>query len=402
MFRRLLIAAWMCCASCAFAQTTPVTPLPRAQTSLPYRVQLGAVVNGVYPFTFTFESLPTWLQHSSDGQVWGTPVTADETTQPVVFAATITDAQSRKMGRFMFSIAVSKDAVVPLVIAGTQATPAAAQPAAGTAPASAASPASPPPPPNTGTTPAASSAKPASMTIQPPTLHEPIEQGAKAVLGTARPLATVVLVRGKETPEVFQTIADQSGEFRIDLSTGDQKLKAAEDLQVRQIVDGVMSGSRHRTVTPYYRNGEELRAIVGYQQAGASAAKSEQNFFLDFYISRPLAFLHDPGDLNPTRLRWWGNVRVASYPQQGDVPVATFASSLITQFGQLKVNQLAQSAEYLSGLEINLLSGKFGFLGKSEETRQQFTLSLFGGGGATGPTETSSTLRVFEAPAAGT
>lgn len=419
VFRRFFFAVVVLSAGFACAQTA----LPAAQSGAPYRVQLGAAVSGVYPFTFTYESLPDWVQHSPAGQVWGTPAATDETAQPVVFAVNITDAQGHNMGRFMFSISVSKEAPVPLVIAASPGTPGAtpppapaAAPAATPAPAPAPAPTPAPAPSGPTTQPAApadtssgdsssqasasANKKANSKLMDPPTLHEPVEQGAGAVLGTAAPFATVVLVRGSKTPEVMQTIADQYGEFKFKLKD-DHKLKAVEELQVHQIVNGALSGVHHRTVTPYYRNGEELRAIMGYQQAGASAAKSEQNFFLDFFISRPLAFMHHDTDTQPTRVRWWGNVRIASYPQQGDIPVSTFASTFVQQFGQLKVNQLAQSAEYLTGLDIRLLSSRLPFIGRSENTRQHFDLSLFGGAGATGPMDPQSTLHVFEVPAAG-
>jgi hypothetical protein len=346
--------------------------LPGAQINVSYKVQLGAAVSGVYPFTFTYDdNTPNWLKQSStpSGLLQGTPATTDVTSQPAVITVTVKDAQGKTMGPFLFSIVVSKDP--PLVVAGSSAQ----------------------------TQQALTQAQQESP-LPVPTLHEPLEDGATAVKGTAKPSAAVVLVsssQGDKEHAVLRGLADQDGEFSIPVNG----LKAGDDLEIRQVVNGVSSNSVQRIVTPYYRNGEELHAIMGYQQAGASAAKSEQNFFLDFYISRPLAFLKGHNDIEQTRLRWWGNVRVASYPQQGDIPVATFASSFVQQFGQLKVNQLAQSAEYLTGLDIRLLSSQFSFLGRDEDTRQHFNLSLFGGAGATGPMDPLSTLHVFEVPAPG-
>ena len=70
------------------------------------------------------------------------------------------------------------------------------------------------------------------------------------------------------------------------------------------------------------RGGEIAEAIAGFQQAGAASAASTQNFFFDFYVSRPLPlpgnvdYPCEKGDDNSRfgpATRWWGNVRVASY-----------------------------------------------------------------------------------------
>ena len=104
----------------------------------------------------------------------------------------------------------------------------------------------------------------------------------------------------------------------------------------------------------------EARAIAGYHQAGASSAKFTQNFFFDFFISRALSSTSlwgacDDSD-NCTGGRWslWGDVRIASTPQQFTSGVGTFVSSFATNVSNLPVNQLAQSADFQSGLEYRL------------------------------------------------
>src|SRR5260370_25194553 len=54
--------------------------------------------------------------------------------------------------------------------------------------------------------------------------------------------------------------------------------------------------------------------------------------------------------------RWnlWGDVRIASSPQQVTTGVGTFVSSFATQVSNLPVNQLAQSADFQTGLEYRL------------------------------------------------
>src|SRR6267142_2660655 len=332
MLRRLLIVAVIVvCAGFACAQTV----LPIAQVGVPYQVQLGAAVNGAYPFTFTFDSLPSWLKSTPAGLVSGTPKSTDITSQPSSIKIAVTDALNKSMGTFEFLISVSN--APPVFIAGsstpilqTQAQVAPVEPSSQPAPTVSQ--------PAAGDSSSATKAGVDKNSTQPdaPTLHDPLENGATAVRGTAQSSAGVVLIKsrqGDKHHEVLRTTASPDGEFSIPV-----KLNAGDGIEVRQTVNGASSDS--------------VRRIV-------------------------------------------------SYPQQGDIPVATFASSFVQQFGQLKVNQLAQSAEYLTGLEIRLLSSKFPFLGRSEETRQHFNLGLFGGAGATGPMDPNSTLHVFEVPSPG-
>jgi hypothetical protein len=146
--------------------------------------------------------------------------------------------------------------------------------------------------------------------------------------------------------------------------------------------------------------GEEMRAIVGYQQTGASSSVFTQDWFLDFYISRPLALLRK-AEGGHVKWRWWGNVRVASFPQPGNQTVGEVASGLAAQVGALKLNQLAQGAEFLSGVEFQPFKS-FPFRGFSENTRQIFSLGFIAGAGATGFfTAPSNNVQVFAVPTAG-
>src|SRR6266849_967885 len=86
----------------------------------------------------------------------------------------------------------------------------------------------------------------------------------------------------------------------------------------------------------------EARAIVGYHQAGASSANFTQNFFFDFFFMRTLSSKH----LWEGQWNLWGDVRIASSPQQITTGVGTFVSNFATQVSNLPVNQLAQSADF--------------------------------------------------------
>jgi hypothetical protein len=327
-----------------------VAPLYGAQANFPYAVQLGVTVSGTYPFTFSaIDKLPDGLSLSSTGLVSGTPIKSSD--EPYEFRIKVLDARNVEVGNFSFSIRVTKEPPV-IVIDSDSKPPTAVQMGA----------------------------------LKNGTARD--ERAAK--VATAKPEQTNQNVETQTEGSQQEISPDKAGRLQNSTTAGARpETKAADS-----------SGEMLEKSAPI-RSGEEARVIIGYQQAGASAAKSQQDWFFDFYGSRPLKLGGDYArDTNPV-IRWWGNVRVASYPQQGDIPVATFASSLTQQFGQLKVNQLAQAAEFLTGLEFRLSKFDFSFLGRSEnDTRQRFSLGLIVGGGATGPLDPVSTLSLFETPAA--
>jgi hypothetical protein len=92
----------------------------------------------------------------------------------------------------------------------------------------------------------------------------------------------------------------------------------------------------------------EAWAIIGWHQAGASSADSAQNLFFDFFVTRPLGKGEAVHDNN---LNLWGQVRVASSPQQRTIPLSQFVAGFAEQLGSVPVNELAQSAEFLIGME---------------------------------------------------
>ena len=137
------------------------------------------------------------------------------------------------------------------------------------------------------------------------------------------------------------------------------------------------------SVLPIERQGEQFRAIVGVQQSGASGADSASKFFFDFYVSRPLPklFSSTSEDHEPL-LRWWGNVRIGSTPVTTNT--ALLLSALRTVSGGLKLNELAQSAEFVTGLDVRLGDMSSPVWGQSANSRQRFRLSFISAFGATG------------------
>jgi len=95
----------------------------------------------------------------------------------------------------------------------------------------------------------------------------------------------------------------------------------------------------------------EARAVFGFHQAGASSTESKQNYFFDFFIMRGLG---NHEHVYNSRLNVWGNVRIASAPQQVDTGVANFITNFAGTAAQIPVNKLAQSGEFLTGLGVRM------------------------------------------------
>src|SRR5271165_7136762 len=91
----------------------------------------------------------------------------------------------------------------------------------------------------------------------------------------------------------------------------------------------------------------EARSVLGVQQAAASSADSRQSFFLDFFVERGLSQISAVN----ARFLLWGNVRVASVPQQVSSALSLLAPGSGTALPSVNINQLVQSAEFLNGVE---------------------------------------------------
>ncbi len=150
--------------------------------------------------------------------------------------------------------------------------------------------------------------------------------------------------------------------------------------------------------------GNVHHSVIGLEQGGASSAKSDQRFFFDFHAARALpGRLH--GILGP-RWRWWGNVRIASYPQQITTPVAEFSAKFSEQVGQLKVNELADFGEFRTGLEFRLTGSPVALIPDTGARFQRSALSVFAYFGALGQLNSpnlsmADRVPVFQLPVAG-
>jgi hypothetical protein len=148
---------------------------------------------------------------------------------------------------------------------------------------------------------------------------------------------------------------------------------------------------------PRFCGGQFLRTIVGFEQAGVSSATSKQNFFFDLLYDRPLGSTFDD-DLGPA-LRSWGNLRISSVPQQINTGVAQFATDFAQQVGALKVNEVAQSFEFLGGVQYRLFAGPpTGFIGPDTNGFHRISINLLLGAGVVTPLSPQDSVQIFNIP----
>jgi len=149
--------------------------------------------------------------------------------------------------------------------------------------------------------------------------------------------------------------------------------------------------------------GRVVRSIVGFEHAGASSAPSTQHFFFDLFGSQPLSIQRttppvvDPTDLGP-RFGGWFDLRVSSTPQQINTSVAQFAASFAQQVGQLKVNEVAQSFEFLGGVSYRIWEWHHLFAGPQKGTVEKLGVHLILGGGVATPLAPKDSVQIFQVP----
>jgi hypothetical protein len=352
-------------------------------------LQLGVQIKGPasYPFVFAADpALTNGLQISAMGEISGTLTKTDDQATTI----TVKDSAGKTLASYPVILHAG---TAPIIMLGASANP---------------SPNPTPPPDQPAKTPIVANSVYAggdtvSGSIQVPTASK----GATQATCTSTTGTVVTLKRGADDPVVALT--DDNCSFSYQFNT---PFKAGDSL-----VASTGSGATPATFTvksqvPPNIFGEELRAIIGYQQAGSSSSSFTQNWFTDFYISRPVTLsferVQDGMDSNGKKiyhvtdnhLRWWGNVRIASFPQDGNQTVAATATGLPAQVGALKLNQLAQGAEFLSGLEwvFHRTPTVRGF---SENSLQRFSFGVIAAFGATGFfTSPSNNVQVYQVPGA--
>jgi hypothetical protein len=163
----------------------------------------------------------------------------------------------------------------------------------------------------------------------------------------------------------------------------------------------VPSALRPSTVSKV-AGGELVRVISGFEQSGASASRSKQNFFFDMFVTVPFP-IQPLGSYDPVfgpKLRAWGDVRIASAPRDFSQPVREFAATFPQQVGNTKVSDIAQSSDFMAGAEYHLVSLPKLLPSFDQRSKQKFSLSVIASAGAITPLNPQDTISVFNASSA--
>jgi hypothetical protein len=174
-----------------------------------------------------------------------------------------------------------------------------------------------------------------------------------------------------ERAQLLRRLAEIDGELAIAPIRPGLELSGNELLPERSKILGIKPKS----------SDWESRAIAGYHQAGASSTNPVHNAFIDFYVMRGLG---SSSAVYDNRVNIWGNIRLASSPRQIRVPISGLSAGIISGIKDIKANDLAQSAEFLTGLGFKLASFRQGpgrvrlleavaFFGASGSLREPFS-----------------------------
>jgi hypothetical protein len=199
---------------------------------------------------------------------------------------------------------------------------------------------------------------------------------------------------------VRQTASDNMGAYSILLPEGTYNVLATKtegekqrELRLWMVLTNdrelnLRLGDRHSP------GGEFARVIFGLDQAAGSSAESTFKYFFDLLLSAPIPFEQNPDpDFGP-RWRLWGNVRLASVPQQLTSKLQDF--NLPSAVANLQVNELAQSFEFRGGVSARIAAARSFRLSFDKETLQKFSLHAIAGLGGSTPLNPRDTLEIFK------
>ncbi|MGH9969808.1 MAG: Ig domain-containing protein [Pyrinomonadaceae bacterium] len=147
----------------------------------------------------------------------------------------------------------------------------------------------------------------------------------------------------------------------------------------KEIIDFVRKGDSAVSSIPL--NSLNTRAIVGFEQVGASASDSSSKPFLDFFFTAPLWFKQESDELS--RLSLWGNIRLAAVPSQVTT-LGVLPTTFVNQVSDGKLSELIQGFDFNVGPEMRLHSTK-SFFSLIPGVKQRIDVYLAGGFGAISP-----------------
>jgi len=232
---------------------------------------------------------------------------------------------------------------------------------------------------------------------------------------------------GKVEPEVtLDTAAGLTVQLKVTVKSADKEvdsktltIKAGEDsgiappLKLKEGTNKIIVSDENAGITKSIdityepeKNGDtpvstiatsslNTRAVIGFEQAGASSASSETKPFLDFFFTGPLKFGKDK---ELPRLSTWGQIRLSTTPEQTGAAGA-FPSNLVNQVAQTsKTVDLVQSFDFLAGLEGRIFDSDKHF-SLIPGIKQKISFYLVGGGGAISPLSTKrESAQIFSVP----
>ncbi len=207
-----------------------------------------------------------------------------------------------------------------------------------------------------------------------------------------------VVIQDEDGDPVVTPLTDKDGNFEAMVGPNQKYSISTEADSGNTIRDVYIADKAVRVNIPIEDRPVSLlsRAIVGYEQSGAAAAKHDQNYFFDLFVSKSFPFRQKIDPDFGEKLRTWIDFRFASVPQTGDVTVGDFTTGFAAQVSSLKVKDVARVFEFLGGLEYRL-SGNGGLLPSFDrQTKQKFSLSLIAGGGFTTPINPLELISIFK------
>ncbi|MBL8189638.1 MAG: hypothetical protein JNK38_16625 [Acidobacteria bacterium] len=215
-----------------------------------------------------------------------------------------------------------------------------------------------------------------------------------------------VIARDKDEKLIGNTLSDQDGNFSMLFNLDEKEpvivsTEGDNNYTTRDVTYFADCNCYKLNIPVEDRPASLLvRAVVGYQQAGAAATETRQNYFFDLFVSKtlPLPFKQkvSPDFGDPVRI--WGAIRAISVPQNGDFTLGEGAQTIVTNIPKLKAREAARVFDYLGGIEWRIAGDSSLLPSFDRQTRQKFSLSLIAGLGFITPSTPSEDVPVFEVP----
>jgi hypothetical protein len=169
--------------------------------------------------------------------------------------------------------------------------------------------------------------------------------------------------------------------------TENAKAASVTDKRATAVIAFLRKGDAAVAQFPY--NSLNTRAILGFEQAGASSSPSTSKPFLDFFFNAPLR----------SRVSLWGDIRLAVIPQQASA-FGVFPTTAVNQITEANLSNLTQGFDFLVGPEFRLGTGKLTW-SLIPGVKQKISAYIYGAFGAISPLDPKQqeNIQIFVAPA---